>query len=75
MGKVYLTADEVAEALGISKGHAYVLIRECNNELRKKGFLCISGKVPIKYFSEKYYGFEEAVKGPTEKVGVMHAML
>lgn len=36
MGKVYLTADEVAEALGISKGHAYVLIRECNNELRKK---------------------------------------
>lgn len=57
MAKIYLTADDVAEALGISKGHAYVLIRECNAELKKQGYICIAGKVPVKYFSEKYYGF------------------
>ncbi len=59
MSKLYLTADEVSEALGISKGHAYVIIRECNEELRKKGYICIAGKVPTKFFCEKYYGFTE----------------
>lgn len=57
MAKVYMTADDVADALGISKGHAYVIIRACNAELKKQGYICIAGKVPIKYFSEKYYGF------------------
>lgn len=61
MSKIYLTADEIAEALGISRGHAYVLIRECNNDLRKQGYICIAGKVPIKYFCEKYYGFSEII--------------
>lgn len=61
MSKIYLTADEIAEALGISRGHAYVLIRECNNDLRKQGYICIAGKVPKKYFSEKYYGFSEII--------------
>lgn len=61
MSKIYLTAEEVAEALGISKGHAYVIIRECNAELRDKGYICIAGKVPIKFFCEKYYGFTETL--------------
>lgn len=59
MTKLYLTAEEVADALGISKGHAYVLIRECNEELKKQGFIVIAGRVPVKYFCEKYYGFTE----------------
>lgn len=75
MGKVYLTADEVSQALGISKGHAYVLIRECNAELKAKGFLCIAGKVPVKFFSEKYYGFEDVAFQRKEEVGAKHAVV
>ena len=39
-----LTAAEVAETLGISKGHAYKLIRELNEELQSKGYLVVAGK-------------------------------
>ena len=41
-----LTAGEVAETLGVSKGHAYKLIRELNEELQSKGYLVVAGKVP-----------------------------
>lgn len=55
--KVYFTADEVAEILGISKGHSYKLIQKLNQELAKKGYLVIAGKIPVRYFKERYYGF------------------
>ena len=55
--KVYLTAEEVAKILGISKGHSYKLIRRLNKELEAKGFLCVAGKIPVAYFEERYYGF------------------
>ncbi|SHM99410.1 DNA binding domain-containing protein, excisionase family [Anaerosporobacter mobilis DSM 15930] len=54
--KMYITADEVAELLGVSRGYAYKVIRGLNNELESKGFRVISGKVPMKYFQEKFYG-------------------
>lgn len=54
--KMYITADEVAELLGVSRGYAYKLIRGLNKELSAKGFRVISGKVPTKYFQEKFYG-------------------
>ena len=34
-----MTADEVAAELGISKGHAYKMIRQMNEELEKAGFI------------------------------------
>ena len=55
--KIYLTAEEVAKILGISKGHSYKLIRKMNKELEKKGFLFVAGKIPVAYFEERYYGF------------------
>lgn len=55
--KIYFTAEEVAELLGISKGHSYKLIQKMNRELAEKGFLVIAGKIPIRYFEERYYGF------------------
>lgn len=58
--KQYLTAQEVAEAVGVSTGKAYGLIREMNAELKEKGYIVISGKVPISFFQKKYYGFKEA---------------
>lgn len=54
--KVYLTAPDVAELLGISKSKAYQLIKELNIELGKSGYIVISGKVPTRFLQDKYYG-------------------
>jgi len=62
MNKLFLTADEVAGLLGISKGHAYAMIRDCNRQLREEGYLTVAGKVPKKYFGQKYYGYEDIMK-------------
>lgn len=53
--KVFYTADDVAELLTISRPTAYRIIRRLNDELAKKGFIIISGRVPKKYFDEKFY--------------------
>lgn len=55
-----MTAEEVAEVLGVSKGHAYKLIRALNEELQAQGYLVVAGKVPTKYFQEKFYGATSA---------------
>ena len=55
--KIYITANELAEMLGVSVGHAYKLIRKLNQELEKEGFLVIAGKVPRRYFEKRWYGF------------------
>ena len=54
--KMYVTADEAAQILGVSRGYAYKIVRGLNNELKEKGYRVISGKVPTKYFEEKFYG-------------------
>lgn len=43
--KMYVTAEEVAELLGVSRGYAYKIIRGLNDELKAKGFRVISGKI------------------------------
>ncbi len=55
--KIYLDADAVVELLGVSKGFAYKIIRELNSDLKSKGYIVIAGKVPTRFFQEKYYGF------------------
>ena len=55
--KIYITASELAEMLGVSVGHAYKIIRKFNQELEKNGFLVIAGKVPRRYFEKRWYGF------------------
>ena len=40
--KIYVTADEAAQILGISRGYAYKIIRGLNNELKEKGYRVIS---------------------------------
>ena len=54
--EVFVTANEVAELLGISKSKAYAIIRELNEELSEKGFITVAGKVSRKFFEEKFYG-------------------
>jgi predicted DNA-binding transcriptional regulator AlpA len=51
----FMTAQDVADEIGISKSRAYILIRDLNKELAKKGYYTIAGKIPRKYFEEKLY--------------------
>lgn len=68
MKKQFMTAAEVAETMGVSLGKAYELIRGMNKELQEAGYLTVSGKVPIKFFEKKYFGFEaEPGAGREEK--------
>jgi hypothetical protein len=49
--------DEVSKELGVSKGHAYKVIRELNEELSEKGFIVVAGKVPKAYWETKFFGY------------------
>ncbi len=59
--KMYVTAEKVAEMLGVSTGYAYKIIWGLNEELKTKGYWTICGKVPTKYFEEKFYGLTVAM--------------
>lgn len=54
--KIYYTAAEVAQMLGISLAKSYKILQEMNADLKKKGYLVVRGKVPVAYFKEKWYG-------------------
>ena len=57
--ELFVRAEEVARALGVSKPYAYKLVREMNEERKKKGFLTIPGRVSRRYFEEKFYGLRD----------------
>ena len=54
-------ADEVAAALGVAKETAYKIIRTLNKELEERGYIVVSGRLPRKYWEEKFYGGAEAL--------------
>lgn len=58
-GCLYYTATEVMEMLGVSRAHAYKIMRKLNEELASKGFIVIAGRVPKKFFAEHYYGMAQ----------------
>lgn len=41
-----VTAQDVVDMLGVSKGHAYKIIRQLNKELEDSGYIVVSGKIP-----------------------------
>ncbi len=42
--KSFMTVEEVANELGVSKSYAYKVVRELNTELQKLGYLTVSGR-------------------------------
>ena len=56
---LFIRVDEMVNELQISKPYAYKLMREMNDELRKKGFMTIAGRVSRQYFEEKFYGMKQ----------------
>lgn len=55
MDKKFLSANDVADILGISTSTAYRIIRRLNDELKKSGKITIAGKISAKYFYENIY--------------------
>ena len=47
----FLTADQVAEAIGVSRSTAYRIIKRLNQELENKG-----------YITDRFYGGAELMK-------------
>ncbi len=56
--KIYITASELSELLGVSLGHAYKMIRSMNKELEKSGYIIVAGKLPRKYFEKRWFGYD-----------------
>lgn len=54
MESPYYNAQDVALITGKSTSHAYKIIQQLNKELQDKGYLIIHGRVPKKYFSERF---------------------
>lgn len=53
MKNTFIKANEVADILGVSKSYAYKVIKTLNEQLKKQGYLTISGRVSKQYFLEK----------------------
>ena len=45
--KIFMTAKDVSSMMDVSIGHVYKLFRLINSELKKLGFLVVTGKVPV----------------------------
>ena len=59
MEKNFMTVEEVAEELKVSKSYAYKVVWEFNAEMRELGYLTISGRVNTSFFRKKLcYGEE-----------------
>lgn len=63
MNNYMMTADEVANELGVSRNFAYKIIRELNMELKSQGYVVVSGKIPRAFWKTKFYTSKEEVHG------------
>ena len=61
MEKNFMTVEEVAEELKVSKSYAYKVVRELNAEMRELGYLTIYGRVNTSFFSKKLLYGEECL--------------
>ena len=50
----FYTVEDVKEILSVKQSKAYSIIKNLNEELKKKGFLVQAGRVNITYFRERY---------------------
>lgn len=53
MEKNFMTVDDVAEELSVSKSKAYKIVRQLNKELEEKGIITVAGRVRTSYFRKK----------------------
>ena len=53
VGKNFMTVEEVAQELNVSKSYAYKVVRELNAEMRELGYLTVTGRVNTNFFRKK----------------------
>ena len=55
-----ITAEEVAQSMGISLGYSYKLLRKLNKELADQGYVTVAGKIPRAFWEKKFYGYSQS---------------
>lgn len=53
MSTAFMTVEDVAKEMGISKSYAYKIVQKLNDELKSKGFITISGRVNKNYILKR----------------------
>lgn len=51
--KTFMSVQDVANELGVSKSYAYKIVKQLNEELSQLGYITISGRVNTDYFNKK----------------------
>ena len=51
--KSFMTVEEVAAELRVSKSKAYQIVRELNAELQKQGYLTVARRVNATFFHKR----------------------
>lgn len=51
----FLFAKDIIEITGLKITKSREIIKELNKELKEKGYLTIQGRVPEKYFYDRYF--------------------
>ena len=51
--KTFMTVDDVAKEMSVSKSYAYKVVRQLNKELNDMGYLTVGGRVNTNYFLKK----------------------
>lgn len=52
--RTHLTADDIAYLLSRSQSVAYKVLNDLNADLERQGYYTIRGRVPKKYFCERF---------------------
>ncbi len=59
--KTFMTVDEVAKEMSVSKSYAYKVVKQLNQELKQLGYLTVVGRVNTNYFRKKVCYSEQNV--------------
>ena len=51
--KAFLTVDDVAAEMGVSKSYAYKIVKKLNDDLQKMGYLTVAGRINTNYFRKR----------------------
>lgn len=53
VGQNFMTVEEVAQELRVSKSKAYEVVRNLNRELQEMGYLTVAGRINTTFFTKK----------------------
>lgn len=53
VGQNFMTVEEVAQELRVSKSKVYEVVRNLNRELREMGYLTVAGRINTTFFHKK----------------------